>query len=76
MRSSELLRLSNGMIESPMLWHKKFAKGTEEQGFKLNPRDLCVANEPVNGSNLTLVWHVDDVVISHLDSKMVDDCID
>jgi hypothetical protein len=38
-----------GMIESALLWYKKFRKDLESQGFEVNPYDLCVFNKMVDG---------------------------
>jgi hypothetical protein len=35
-------------------------------GFEINPYDPCVANKMVNGTQMTIRWHVDDLMISHL----------
>ena len=33
----------------------------------MNPYDPCVANKIVNGSQMTVTWHVDDLKVSHKD---------
>ncbi len=38
----------------------------------LNPFDSCVANKIVNGKELTVAWHVDDLKVSHVDATVVD----
>ena len=50
--------------------------GMAEKGFILNPYDPCVANCDVNGSQMTITWHVDDLKISHVDGKDVTKRID
>jgi hypothetical protein len=42
----------------------------------MNPYDPCVANKTVDGKVLTVCFHVDDVKIPHVSSKVVDDTID
>jgi hypothetical protein len=42
-----------------------------EWGFELNPYNFCVANKMVDGKQCTVVWHVDDLKISHVDPKVV-----
>ena len=42
----------------------------------MNSYDWCVANKMVDGKQLTIVWHVDDLKISHRDSKVVDIMLD
>ena len=43
-----------------------------KDGFVLNPYDACVANKEINSSQCTIIWHVDDLKISHKDPKVVD----
>ena len=31
----------------------------------MNPYDQCIANKEVNGSQMTIVWHVDDLKVSN-----------
>ena len=33
----------------------------------MNPYDPCVANMMVKGKQMTVVWHVDDLKLSHAD---------
>ena len=40
-------------------------------GFVLNPYDLCVANKVVDGKQITVCWHVDDLKVSHCDPAQV-----
>jgi hypothetical protein len=44
-------------------------------GFELNPYDPCVANKMVNGQQLTVSWHVDNLKASHKDPKVIDQFI-
>jgi hypothetical protein len=57
-------------------YYKKFTKSLIEQGFTLNPYDPCVANKTVEGSQLTICFHVDDCKLSHRSPKVIDDIID
>jgi len=59
-----------------MLWYQKLVTDLKQEGFKINRYDPCVANKRVNGSNLTLVWHVDDLMISHKDENIVNEFIE
>ena len=36
----------------------------------------CVVNKTVNGKQLTVVWHVDDLKVSHMDSLVVSDFLE
>ena len=44
-------------------------------GFEMNPCDKCVANKDIYGSQCTILWHVDYLKTSHMESKVVDDII-
>ena len=37
----------------------------------MNPYDNCVANKRINGTQRTILWHVDDLKISHVDPMVV-----
>ena len=71
----KLQRALYGMLKSALLFYKKLRKDLESLGFKINPYDPCVANKIENGKQLTIVWHVDDLKISHVESKVVDNVI-
>ena len=47
-----------------------------EEGFQLNPYDACVTNKEINGKQFTVVWHVDDLKVSHKDKREVDKFIE
>ena len=53
------------MMKSALLFYRKLVSELIEMGFVINPYDPCVANKIVNGSQLMLRWHVDDLMISH-----------
>jgi hypothetical protein len=67
-----MIKALYGMLQSSLLYYKKFRKDIESIGFKLNPYDPCVANRIVNGKQHTVTWHVDDLKSSHVDSKVND----
>ena len=56
-----------GMLKSAHLFYKKLRGDLESAGFKINPYYPCMANKMVNGSQITIIWHVDDLKISHRD---------
>ncbi len=43
----------------------------QSMGFEINPYDPCNANKMVNKSQMTIRWHVDDLMISHLKQKEI-----
>ena len=56
------------MLESILVWYWEFQSDIEELGFVLNPYDACVANHMVDRQH-TIHFHVDDLLISHLNPK-------
>ena len=57
-----------GMLWSALLFYRKLVVDFEAYGFEINPYDPCVANMTIGGSQLTVVWHVDNLLVSHKDS--------
>jgi predicted CoA-binding protein len=43
----------------------------QSMGFEINPYNPCVANKMVNGSQMTIRWHIDDLMISHLKQEEI-----
>ena len=60
-----------GTLEAAWLAWEKLAGKLQEWGFELNPYDQCVANKMINGKQCTILWHVDDIKISHVDQNVV-----
>jgi hypothetical protein len=63
------------ILKAALLFYKKLARDLIGIGSKLNPYDPCVANKIVNGKQMTLCWHVDDMKISHYQTQKVDDFV-
>jgi hypothetical protein len=58
-----------GILRCALFFYKKLVADLESIGFKLNPYDPCVANKEVNGTQMMVCWHVDDLKVSHMDPK-------
>ena len=58
-----------GMLVSSLLFYKKLRTDLGAYGFEVNPYDPCVANKMVDGKQLTIRWHVDDLMASHVSAK-------
>ena len=69
----QVLRAIHGMLQLSLLWYKKLRKDLEEQGFEFNPYDPCVANQVKKDKQHTVVFHVNDLKSSHVDSKVSDE---
>ena len=71
----ELIKALYGTLRAALIFWRKLTSKLVEWGFVINPYDWCVANKQINGQQCTLVWHVDDMKISHVNSKVVDNII-
>jgi hypothetical protein len=72
----ELNKALYGTLQAAILFWKDLTGVLKELGFTLNPYDRCVANKTVNGQQLTVIWHVDDLKISHKDPEVVTQLIE
>ena len=64
-----------GTLKTALLFWKKISSSLKERGFIINSYDWCVANEDINETQYTIIWHVDDPKISHKDSAVVNKVI-
>jgi hypothetical protein len=53
------------MMKSALLFYRKLVGELRKMGFEINLHDPCVVNNTVNGSQMTIRWHVDDLMMSH-----------
>ena len=65
-----------GTMMASILYYQKFTASLESKGFMMNQYDPCVWNKIVNGKQLTIVFHVNDCKLSHVESKVLDDTIE
>jgi hypothetical protein len=71
----QLKKALYGTLQAALLFWKKLTKKLKEWGFTINPYDWCVANKMINGKQYTVLWHVDDIKISHVDYDVVTDVL-
>ena len=71
-----MLKALYGMLESSLLYYKKFKKDIETIGFEVNPYDPSVANRNIWGSQHMICWHVDDLKSSHKDGAVNDEFLE
>jgi hypothetical protein len=54
-----------GLMRASLLFYRKLRKELQAYGFTINPYDPCVVNVTTRcGHQLTIVWHVDDLMAS------------
>jgi hypothetical protein len=61
------------MLQSSLLYYKKFWKDIESIGFEVNPSDPCIANRIIKGKQHTVSWHIDNLKSRHIDSTINDE---
>ena len=61
-----------GTMFARLLYYSKFTKRLTDIGFKINPYYPCVANNIIDGQQMTIFYHVDDYKLSHRRSKVND----
>ena len=66
----ELLKALYGTLRAALLFWKLLSGKLVQWGFVINPYDWCVANKMIDGKQCTIMWHVDDLKISHVDPKV------
>ena len=72
----ELRKALYGTLKAALLFWRRLTGVLKEWGFEVNPYDSCVMNKTINGKQCTILWHVDDLKISHVDPNVVTGVID
>jgi hypothetical protein len=60
-----------GTLRASLQFWKDLSGVLQEWGFELNEYDKCVANKTIHGKQCTILWHVDDLKISHVEPDVV-----
>ena len=69
----ELLKTLYGTLRAARLFWQKLSKQLiDVWGFTPNKYDDCMVNKTINGHQMTVVWHVDNLKVSHVEVKEVD----
>jgi hypothetical protein len=73
----ELQKALYGTLQASLLfWENLTEFLMKELGFEVNPYDSCVVNKTINGKQCTILWHVDDLKLSHVDQGVLEDIAD
>jgi hypothetical protein len=73
----ELQKALYGTLQAALLfWENLTEFLTEELGFTVNPYDSCVVNKMIDDKQCTIIWHVDDLKLSHVKQSVLDDIAD
>ncbi len=72
----ELQKALYGTLQAALLFWKELTRYlVDVLGFELNPYDECVANKTINGKQCTILWHVDDLKLSHVDPAVLEEVV-
>jgi hypothetical protein len=61
-----------GTIQAAVLWYNKLKGVLMADGFAPNPYDACLFNKVVNGVQITVAFHVDDLLVTCVCEKLMD----
>jgi hypothetical protein len=64
-----------GTMVACLLCYKKFTKSLINYGFEFNPYNSCVSNKMIEGSQMTICFHLDNCKLSHANPKVMDNMI-
>jgi hypothetical protein len=65
----------SGTLKAALLFWEHLSSKLVSWGFEVNPYDRSVAYKMVEGSQCTVIWHVDDLKISHVNKDVVTNVI-
>jgi hypothetical protein len=46
------------------------------EAFKLSPYNECMANKQIKGSQCTILWHINNMKMSHTSQAVLEDMMD
>jgi len=60
-----------GTLQSAMHFWKTLNAKLISMGFMVNPYDKCIANKVIRRRKCTILWQLDDIKVSDVDSQVV-----
>ena len=65
-----------GTLLQAIIFYNKLSKHLTDHGLVQNKYDMSTFNKMVNGEQITVQFHVDDLKVSHKDHAVLDDFLD
>jgi hypothetical protein len=62
----ELKKALYSTVRAALLFWRLLTSKLVAMGFEINPYDWCAANKTIDGKQCTILWHVDNIKISHV----------
>jgi hypothetical protein len=72
---AKLTKAVYGTLLGAILFYQKLSKQLEDWGYEPNHYDRCTFNKMVDGNQITIQFHVDDLKISHVKQSVIDDVL-
>jgi hypothetical protein len=72
---AKLTKAVYGTLLGAILFYEKLSKQLIEWGYIQNNYDACTFNKVINGEQITIQFHVDDLKISHKQQSVLDDVL-
>jgi hypothetical protein len=73
---AKLTKAVYGTLLGAILFYEKLSKQLVDWGYEPNCYDRCTFNKMVDGNQITIQFHVDDLKISHVKQYVIDSILD
>ena len=70
-----LIKAVYGILLRAIVFYNKISKYLIDQSFVQNEYDMFTLNKMVNGEQITVQFHVDDLKVSHKDQTVLEDVL-
>ena len=67
----ECLQAICGTLNAALLFWLNMSNDQKKRGFTMNQYDSCVINNMIDGKQCTILWHMDDIKVPHVDPNVV-----
>ena len=68
-----LVKAVYGTLLGAIIFYNKLSKHLTDHGFVQNEYDMCTFNKMVNGEQITIQFHVDDLKVWHKEQAVLED---
>ena len=68
-----LVKAVYGTLLGAIIFYNKLSKHLTDHEFVQNEYDMCTFNKMVNGEQITVQFHVDDLKVSHKEQSVLED---
>jgi hypothetical protein len=73
---AKLTKAVYGTLLGAILFYEKLSKQLIDWGYEPNCYDRCTFNKMIDGNQITIQFHVDDLKISHMKQSVIDSVLD